>query len=215
VLVSASISQNSSSSSPLSGQSDVQENFILSGDTESLGMVSRPKNLIDHQDLLSGNVEGSPECLTDSCKDHLRLRRLFVGEKSTICIKSSGSSYNSPIGRCSPLMSPSGADPAGIKALNLDPSCPQVPDDVYREFKEFKQQKQLEALKALSESFKKELEPRSPRTAGIQTQSKCQGVHSKCVPNTGNFSNSAPSCPTKSCFHAVSCACGDYSTELP
>jgi len=53
-----------------------------------VGTVSRPKNLFDHQDLLSGNVDGgNPECFTDSCKDHLRLRRLFVGEKSTICNK--------------------------------------------------------------------------------------------------------------------------------
>lgn len=43
-----------------------------------------------------------------------------------------GSPYNSPIGRGSPLLSPLPGDPAGFKALNLDPSCPQVPDDVYR-----------------------------------------------------------------------------------
>lgn len=47
-------------------------------------------------------------------------------------LQGSGSPYNSPIGRGSPLLSPLAADPAGIKALNLDPSCPQVPDDVYR-----------------------------------------------------------------------------------
>jgi len=47
-------------------------------------------------------------------------------------LQGSGSPYNSPIGRGSPLLSPLAGDPAGIKALNLDPSCPQVPDDVYR-----------------------------------------------------------------------------------
>lgn len=34
--------------------------------------------------------------------------------------------------RGSPLMSPSVGDQSGIKALNLDPSCPQVSADVIR-----------------------------------------------------------------------------------
>ncbi|KAH8945362.1 hypothetical protein BDL97_12G037600 [Sphagnum fallax] len=87
-----------------------------------------------------------------------------------------GSPYHSPVGRGSPLMSPLVGDPAAIQALNLDPSCPQVPEDVYREFHEFKLQEtakkgkkqredQVNALKSFSESLKKkDLEPRSPRT---------------------------------------------------
>jgi hypothetical protein len=43
-----------------------------------------------------------------------------------------GSPYHSPVGRGSPLMSPLVGDPAAIQALNLDPSCPNVPEDVYR-----------------------------------------------------------------------------------
>lgn len=55
---------------------------------------------------------------------------MIIGSLSIL--QGSGSPYNSPIGRGSPLLSPLAGDPAGIKALNLDPSCPQVPDDVYR-----------------------------------------------------------------------------------
>lgn len=60
-----------------------------------VGAVSRPKNLFDNQDLLLENVDGgSPECLTDSCKDHVRLRKLLVGEKSTTCNKVAASFLN-------------------------------------------------------------------------------------------------------------------------
>ncbi len=47
-------------------------------------------------------------------------------------VQGPGSPYHSPVGRGSPLMSPFVGDPAAIQALNLDPSCPQVPEDVYR-----------------------------------------------------------------------------------
>lgn len=45
-----------------------------------------------------------------------------------------GSPYHSPVARNSPLMSPLIGDPAGIQALNLDPSCPTVPESVLRLF---------------------------------------------------------------------------------
>lgn len=45
-----------------------------------------------------------------------------------------GSPYHSPVARNSPLMSPLVGDPAGIQALNLDPSCPTVPESVLRLF---------------------------------------------------------------------------------
>jgi hypothetical protein len=62
-------------------------------------------------------------------------------------------------------MSPLVGDPAAIQALNLDPSCPNVPEDVYREFHEFKLQEtakkgkkqredQVNELKSFSESLK-------------------------------------------------------------
>lgn len=121
----------------------------------------------DRQDFSLGKVDGgSTESSFESHKEHFRLPKLLVGDKVKYCNKGSGSPYNSPIGTSSPA-----GDPAGIKALNLDSSCPQVPDEVFREFNEFKQQKALEARKSASESFKsivddvdyqKELEPRSP-----------------------------------------------------
>ncbi|KAG0573034.1 hypothetical protein KC19_VG143000 [Ceratodon purpureus] len=171
VLICSSVSQGSSLSTPFSGQSDGQESSIVSADAQIVGRAGGPENLFEHQQLLLDRVDGdNPDCSSEPCKDHSRLRKLLVGDKIITCNKGSGSSLSSPIGRCSPLTSSFVGDPAGFKALNLDPSCPQVPDDVYREFKEFKQQKQLEALKALSESFK-DLEPRSPRTAVLLAES--------------------------------------------
>ncbi|BBN17571.1 hypothetical protein Mp_7g15450 [Marchantia polymorpha subsp. ruderalis] len=100
-----------------------------------------------------------------------------------------GSPYHSPVGRGSPLSSPLVGDPASIQALNLDPSCPQVPDDVYklhgdldsrREFLLFKTQEtlrkketskkqredQVNELKNFSESLRiKDSELSSPKAA--------------------------------------------------
>ncbi|BBN17561.1 hypothetical protein Mp_7g15450 [Marchantia polymorpha subsp. ruderalis] len=91
-----------------------------------------------------------------------------------------GSPYHSPVGRGSPLSSPLVGDPASIQALNLDPSCPQVPDDVYKEFLLFKTQEtlrkketskkqredQVNELKNFSESLRiKDSELSSPKAA--------------------------------------------------
>eukprot|EP00897_Mesotaenium_endlicherianum_P001657 jgi/Mesen1/1519/ME000132S00454 len=118
-------------------------------------------------------------------KMHLRLRllpkRTSKGGQS--------SPYHSPVGRRSPLMSPLVADAASIQALNLDPSCPHVPEQVYREFHEFKERSQsqkgkkqredhVNALKSFSESLKdrtvspRAMEPRSPlaRTGASGTE---------------------------------------------
>lgn len=57
----------------------------------------------------------------------------FLTVKLLFCfVQGPGSPYHSPVGRGSPLMSPLIGDPTGIQALNLDPSCPQVPEEVYR-----------------------------------------------------------------------------------
>ena len=69
---------------------------------------------------------------TEFHKDHLRLRlQPNRGGSST-------SPHSSPLARRSPHLSPLMGGDASMQALNLDPSCPQVPEEVYREFHDFK-----------------------------------------------------------------------------
>ncbi|KAH9559096.1 hypothetical protein CY35_06G041800 [Sphagnum magellanicum] len=148
---------------------------------DSSQTVNGPSKRESLQDRRASSVEkgdvGTLDSLLDTHREHLRLRHLLVGDKSKRSNKGPGSPYHSPVGRGSPLMSPLVGDPAAIQALNLDPSCPNVPEDVYREFHEFKLQEtakkgkkqredQVNELKSFSESLKKkDLEqPRSPRS---------------------------------------------------
>ncbi|KAL3679895.1 hypothetical protein R1sor_022851 [Riccia sorocarpa] len=80
----------------------------------------------------------------DTHRERVRLRQLLVDDKFRRTSKAGGSPYHSPVGRASPLMSPLVGDPASIQALNLDPSCPQVPEEVYREFQQFKERQEKE-----------------------------------------------------------------------
>eukprot|EP00850_Spirogloea_muscicola_P005999 SM000028S10093 [mRNA] locus=s28:300268:305258:- [translate_table: standard] len=107
----------------------------------------------------------------DFHKEHLRLR-LNPGDRAQAkraIVKAAGggggSPYHSPVGRRSPLMSPMLGEPASIQALNLDPSCPQLAEEVVREFHEFKLQETkkkdkkqreevVDGLKSFSESLK-------------------------------------------------------------
>ena len=69
---------------------------------------------------------------TEFHKDHLRLRlQPRRGGSST-------SPYSSPMAHHSPHLSPLKGGDASMQALNLDPSRPRVPDEVYREFHDFK-----------------------------------------------------------------------------
>jgi hypothetical protein len=98
--------------------------------------VNGPSKRESLQDRRASSVEkgdvGTLDSLLDTHREHLRLRHLLVGDKSKRSNKGPGSPYHSPVGRGSPLMSPLVGDPAAIQALNLDPSCPNVPEDVYR-----------------------------------------------------------------------------------
>ncbi|KAJ7519011.1 hypothetical protein O6H91_20G019100 [Diphasiastrum complanatum] len=80
---------------------------------------------------------------------------------------------DSPVGE-SPLSSPLVAEAANIEALNLNATCSQVSEDVYREFQEFKSQEtakkskkqredQVDELKSFS---MKDFDPHLPRAAG-------------------------------------------------
>ncbi|XP_024384480.1 uncharacterized protein [Physcomitrium patens] len=158
-------SQNSSSSSTaIPGQVYSEESSTLPAEPQIVSGSSRSENSRELQDQpLEKEDSGS----SDIFPEKLRLRKLSLlncGEKSKHSSKGSGSPYNSPMARGSPLMSPLVGDQSGIKALNLDPSCPQVSADVIREFQEYKQLKYMEQVKAQFETYK-ELEPRSPGAA--------------------------------------------------
>ncbi|CAK9198824.1 unnamed protein product [Sphagnum troendelagicum] len=169
---------STSDSTPGAGETDTKGSRPSSADSSQT--VNGPSKCEFLGDWRASSVEtgdvGTLDSLADTYREHLRLRHLLVGDKSKRSNKGPGSPYHSPVGRGSPLMSPLVGDPAAIQALNLDPSCPQVPEDVYREFHEFKLQEtakkgkkqredQVNALKSFSESLKKkDLEPRSPRT---------------------------------------------------
>ncbi|KAL2613176.1 hypothetical protein R1flu_024868 [Riccia fluitans] len=90
-----------------------------------------------------GEVAGL-DSQADTHRERVRLRQLLVDDKFRRTSKAGGSPYHSPVGRASPLMSPLVGDPASIQALNLDPSCPQVPEEVYREFQQFKERQEKE-----------------------------------------------------------------------
>ncbi|CAM6106174.1 unnamed protein product [Calypogeia fissa] len=170
-------------SAPLTGESESKPSRPSSADsTQTIDGPSQKDPLLLLQERRTSSIEKGEVAVLDSQADthreHLRLRHLLVGDKSKRSSKAGGSPYHSPVGRGSPLLSPLVGDAASIQALNLDPSCPQVPEEVYREFHEFKLQEtakkgkkqredEVNQLKSFSESLKKkELEPRSPRATG-------------------------------------------------
>lgn len=106
---------------------------------------------------------------TEFHKDHLRLKLQPKPGGGSV------SPYSSPVAHRSPHLSILIGGDTSMQALNLDPSCPQVPEEVYREFHEFKLaetakkgKKQREdistELKSFSETLKERtaIEPRSP-----------------------------------------------------
>eukprot|EP00898_Chlorokybus_atmophyticus_P007951 jgi/Chlat1/8157/Chrsp76S07608 len=113
-------------------------------------------------------------------KERLRVRLHIVNDKSKRAQAAYGPGYaSSPLGR-SPMKSPLVGDPEGLKALNLEPVVPAVPEQVYREYLEFKSNKLAKPreettneLKSFSESLStrtiKDSPAVSPRAAGVRT----------------------------------------------
>ncbi|BBN17550.1 hypothetical protein Mp_7g15450 [Marchantia polymorpha subsp. ruderalis] len=174
----------SSVSTPITRESESKTSRPSSADSQTNNGPSQKDPLLPLRERRATSIEKGEVAVLDSQADthreHVRLRQLLVGDKSKRSSKAGGSPYHSPVGRGSPLSSPLVGDPASIQALNLDPSCPQVPDDVYKEFLLFKTQEtlrkketskkqredQVNELKNFSESLRiKDSELSSPKAA--------------------------------------------------
>ncbi|XP_073388244.1 uncharacterized protein [Physcomitrium patens] len=208
VGVSSSIYSNSSF--PILGQIDGGESSTPSADTQIVNDI-RSEFSREHQDQSVGKENsGSSEMVLEK----LKLRKLSLinsGDTSIHSNKGSGSPYSSPMGRGSPLISPSVGDPAGIKALNLDPSFPQIAPEVHRKFEEFKQKNKMEQVKAQSETYK-ESQPRSPRTTVKAPSGDMSKDGNVQPPSNDSKSNLAP---TSAALQRSSLASAPPPSSLP
>ncbi|GBG65757.1 hypothetical protein CBR_g52348 [Chara braunii] len=143
----AALSTLAGTNSALTSSEDVHANASKTGPSDSMQTSDNPSTKTDSPTLAQRRA-------FDLHNDLLaKLMRLDAEKKRT----KPGSPINSPFGRRSPLLSPKIADASNIHALNLDPSRPQVNDEVIRQFHEFKLQQETKNKSKKREDFMQDL----------------------------------------------------------
>eukprot|EP00250_Pteridium_aquilinum_P024057 c2825_g1_i2 orf=271-2997(-) len=122
------------------------------------GRFNRPDLVNSNEDSISSLMDINAPTSDSSSAIHNEKSHYTVGGDTNKHVVKVG-------GLTSPVASVLVGDTTSIQALNLDPGCRQVPEDVYREFNEFRQQEnakrgkkqredQVNELKSFSESLK-------------------------------------------------------------